>query len=79
MSDDKRREAAKKIAEQVQKRRREKQYLLMCDWRDGVNKVTGIATLEKIIELEHVIDLRPEDFNPPSKPLPPKATPPGIM
>ncbi|MDD3412609.1 MAG: hypothetical protein PHY47_01280 [Lachnospiraceae bacterium] len=78
MSDNKRREAAKKIAGEVQKRRREQQYQLMCNWRDGINRVTGIATIEKIVELEHLIDLRPEDFSP-SKPMPPKATPPGII
>ena len=77
MSDDKRREAAKKIAQEVQERRRQKQYKVMCDWRDGIG--TGLAAIEKIVELERIIDVRPEDFNPPRKAAPPKATPPGTM
>jgi hypothetical protein len=71
---DKRKDAAKEIAKRVQERRREKQYDIMCSWRDGL--VTGIIALDKIVELESIIEVFPEDFK--QGPTPPTATPPGI-
>lgn len=58
--------AAKEIATAVLERRRDKQYQIMIDWRDG--KLVGIKAIEEIVNLEHIIDLVKDDFKPPVKP-----------
>lgn len=64
------RKHAQEIAKKVKERRREKQYQIMLDWRDG--KVTGVLALDKIAELETIIELLPQDFKPAPVPVPPK-------
>lgn len=71
---DKRKDAAKEIAKKVHERRREKQYDIMCDWRDGL--IVGLAALDKIAELETIIEVTADDFKKVTPP--PTATPPGI-
>jgi hypothetical protein len=62
------RKHAQEIAKKVKERRREKQYQIMLDWRDG--KVTGVIALDRISELETVIELLPQDFKPAPTPTP---------
>ena len=55
-------EAAKKIANEVLKRRRDAQYAAMLEWKNG--KITGIQCIEKIEDLSKMIFVEKTDFQP---------------
>lgn len=55
-------EAAKKIAKEVLKRRRDAQYAAMLEWKNG--KITGIQCIEKIEDLSRMIFVEKTDFQP---------------
>ena len=61
----KRQEAAKQIANEVMKRRRDAQYAAMLNWKSG--KMTGLQCIEEIERLATLILLKPEDFRPPKE------------
>lgn len=65
MSDNKNDKRAKEIAKKAQDRRTDKQYELLLQWRNG--KMTGLECIRKVVELETLVFVEPEDFKPKPK------------